>query len=233
MDFVGGALPNVMFLIGIIAIGIGLGLEFKIVEVKGDQLGRGGRIGAIAVGAALIATSIYLYVTPRGTAGAPAATPAAVAQAVAALPSPQAEPTAAPTLVPTVAPTLEPTVAPTLEPTASPTLEPTASPAPTNPPPTEAPTATAEPPSTTPAPTAAATATPDLVKVPDVRDTDQKALDQRLKEARLTRGVAHERCSDLGMDAAKVRKGRVACQRPAPGEQVAPGTAVDYVLQGR
>jgi hypothetical protein len=76
MDFIGGALPNVMFLIGVIAIGIGLGLEFRIIEVK-NGLSRGGRIGACVVGAALVATSIALYLRPPQTASHPAAAAAA------------------------------------------------------------------------------------------------------------------------------------------------------------
>ena len=50
MDFVTGALPNVMFIAGLIAMGIGLGIEFKIVEIKGE-LSKQGRIGAIGIGA--------------------------------------------------------------------------------------------------------------------------------------------------------------------------------------
>ena len=75
MDFIGGALPNVMFIVGMIAIGVALGIEFKIVEVKG-QLSKTGRISTFAVGSVLILTSIYLYTRPAPqTAAAPAATP--------------------------------------------------------------------------------------------------------------------------------------------------------------
>ena len=37
MDFIGGALPNVMLITGLIAIGVGLGIQFNIVEVKGED----------------------------------------------------------------------------------------------------------------------------------------------------------------------------------------------------
>jgi hypothetical protein len=103
MDFIAGALPNVMFIAGIIAIGIALGIEFKIVEIKG-QLSKHGRIGAFIVGAVLIGFSIYLYTKPAQTAAAPTpslATPAPAAQVnVAAV---------VPTMAPPVATPLAPT----------------------------------------------------------------------------------------------------------------------------
>jgi hypothetical protein len=71
MDFISGALPNVMFIAGIIAIGIALGIEFKIVEIKG-QLSKHGRIGTFLVGMVLIGFSIYLYTKPNQLAAAPA-----------------------------------------------------------------------------------------------------------------------------------------------------------------
>lgn len=52
MDFITGALPNVMFIAGLIAMDLGLGIEFKIVEIKGE-LSKQGRIGAIGIGAVL------------------------------------------------------------------------------------------------------------------------------------------------------------------------------------
>jgi hypothetical protein len=81
MDFIGGALPNVMFIVGIIAIGIGLGIEFKIVEIKGE-LSKRGRFGALGVGAALIMVSVFLYTRPPQTASAPSM-PTSTALAVA------------------------------------------------------------------------------------------------------------------------------------------------------
>lgn len=112
IDFVGGALPNIMFLIGVIAIGIGLGLEFQIIQVK-NGLTRGSRIGACVVGVALVVTSIALYLRPTQTASSPAP---AVAIGMAATAAP---PDQAPTIAPPVAPTASP-AAPT--PTSVPTV---------------------------------------------------------------------------------------------------------------
>ncbi len=114
MDFIGGALPNVMFLIGVIALGIGLGLEFKIIEIK-NGLSRGGRIGAGLVGLALVATSIVLYLLPAPTASSPPATPTSVTSAGVPAPTREAlvsqvTPTAAPTTMSTAAPTTVPSV---------------------------------------------------------------------------------------------------------------------------
>lgn len=81
MDLVGGALPNVMFLAGIIAIGIGLGLQFKMLPVEGE-LGKGARFGAVGVGIALIAASVALYIRPPSTATSDMPTVAADTQAV-------------------------------------------------------------------------------------------------------------------------------------------------------
>jgi hypothetical protein len=121
MNFTSGALPNVMFIVGMIAIGIGLGLEFKIVEIQGS-LSRTGRLGAFGVGAVLIATSIYLYTRPPQTATTPAA--AAIEPTAQASSS---QPSAQPSVVQST------NVAPT---PASPTA---------TPPPTAAPAATATP----------------------------------------------------------------------------------------
>lgn len=63
MDFLGGALPNVMFIVGILAVGLGLGIELKLVPLN-KEINRGGRIGAFLVGLALIAGSIMMYRNP-------------------------------------------------------------------------------------------------------------------------------------------------------------------------
>lgn len=63
MELIGGALPNVMFLVGVMAVGIGLGIQWKIIEIKAD-LGRTGRIAAFAMGSVLIGLSIMLYLQP-------------------------------------------------------------------------------------------------------------------------------------------------------------------------
>lgn len=127
MDFIGGALPNVMFVVGMIAIGIGLGVELKIIEIKAE-LSKNGRIGAFAVGAALIGTSIFLYNRPPQTGSAPAQ-PVAQANVAAVLAGQQA------TIVPPAA--LSPTVA-SAQPAAAPTSIPVA---PTAPAPTSVPAA--------------------------------------------------------------------------------------------
>lgn len=77
MDFLGGALPNIMFIVGIIAIGIGLGIEFKVVEIK-SEISKGGRLVAFSVGVVLIAASIFLYTQSRSVTTTPA--PSAVEQ---------------------------------------------------------------------------------------------------------------------------------------------------------
>jgi hypothetical protein len=90
MDFITGALPNIMFIAGLVAVGIALGIEFKIVEIKG-QLSKAGRIGTFSIGLLLISFSIYLYTRPNPTSPAsvasspaqPAALQANVAPAVA------------------------------------------------------------------------------------------------------------------------------------------------------
>ena len=114
MDFIGGALPNVMFLIGVIAVGIGLGLEFKIIEIR-NGLSRGGRISAGLVGVALITTSIALYLLPAPTTSSPPATPTTVTAAGVPAPTPG---TLASQVIPTATPTSAPTATPTTVPTA-------------------------------------------------------------------------------------------------------------------
>src|SRR5215204_757477 len=63
MEFLGGALPNVMFIIGIVAIGLGLGIELKLVALN-KEIDKTGRIGAIVVGVLLVAASLFLYLNP-------------------------------------------------------------------------------------------------------------------------------------------------------------------------
>ena len=70
MDLIGGALPNVIFVVGIIAVGIGLGIEFKIIEIKAE-LTQQGRIVALTMGLLLIGVSLFLYTRPMQTAAIP------------------------------------------------------------------------------------------------------------------------------------------------------------------
>ena len=37
MDLLGTALPNVMFIVGILAIGLGLGIELKIISLNSER----------------------------------------------------------------------------------------------------------------------------------------------------------------------------------------------------
>jgi hypothetical protein len=66
MEFLGGALPNVMFIIGILAIGLGLGIELKLVALN-KEIDKTGRIGAMAIGVLLVAASLFMYLNPALT----------------------------------------------------------------------------------------------------------------------------------------------------------------------
>ena len=226
MDFITGALPNVMFIAGLIAMGIGLGMEFKIVEVKGE-LSKQGRLGAIGIGAVLVLASVYLYTRPPQTANQPAPTAGPVpgviqANAGAPLALSQGAPTqgaplqVAATPIPATATSVPPSV------TAAP-------PSATHPP-----TATAVPPTATSVPatkTTAPTAIPG-VKVPDIRGQNLKDAQQLLAKAGLRLGESRERCEDIGTrdDGRKLKKGQIRCQSPAPGSVAAANTLVQFVL---
>jgi hypothetical protein len=96
MNFLGGTLPNVMFLVGVLAVGLGLGIELKLVPLN-KEVGRFGRVGAFVLGLMLIGGSLGLYLNPslvnnsqptlRASLGAAGAAPTA---AVVAEPTPQA-----------------------------------------------------------------------------------------------------------------------------------------------
>ena len=60
MNFLGGSLPNIMFIIGMLSMGLGLGIELKLVPLS-KEIDRTGRIGAMVVGAILVAGSLYIY----------------------------------------------------------------------------------------------------------------------------------------------------------------------------
>jgi hypothetical protein len=228
MDFITGALPNVMFIAGLIAMGIGLGIEFKIVEIKGE-LSKQGRIGAIGIGAALVLVSIYLYSRPPQTATAPATVQPSVVQAnlgavvSASQPSPTqaAQAQAAATAVPPT-PTVVPPTATNVPPTAT-AVPPTA----TNVPPT----ATAVPPTATTIPPSAVPS----VKVPDIRGKNTKDAKKALEALGLRLGEQRDRCEDIGaLDESqrKLKKDQIRCQSPAPGADAALNTTVLYVLGG-
>jgi hypothetical protein len=124
MEFLGGALPNIMFIIGIVAIGLGLGIELKLVALN-KEIDKTGRIGAIVVGVLLVAASLFLYLNPALTnrnQASSTTTPAALVPAPVNSAATQLEATAAPAMV-----------APPEAPTAA--VVPTASAVPTNAPP--------------------------------------------------------------------------------------------------
>lgn len=119
MDFLTGALPNVMFIVGVVAIGLGLGIELKLVSLN-KEIDKTGRIGAMVIGAVLVAASLYIYLNPSliNHNPAPATTtnagltgPAAPATLPATAP-PTGRPTEAPTAIETAAATPEPTATP-------------------------------------------------------------------------------------------------------------------------
>jgi hypothetical protein len=113
MDFLGGALPNVMFLIGVLAVGLGLGIELKLVPLN-KEINRTGRIGAFVFGLLLMVGSLALYLNPSlGSRGQPSATanaanvlaapaaPTAAAVVVAQQPTELRQSIAAPEVAPT------------------------------------------------------------------------------------------------------------------------------------
>lgn len=212
MDFVSGALPNVMFLVGIVAIGIGLGIEFKIVEVKGD-LSKSGRIGAFGVGAALIAISVLLYMRPAATASGNVVAP------TASLTSAQAPGAASESQAQVAPPTSEPLAVATDAPSATP--EP--SPMPTNTP----------WPTNTPAPTSTPEPTIVTVEIPSLRDLGPRDAEKLLKAQGLQLGEKKERCEQIGAgETPRGKKGQIVCQAPAAGSSATPGAQVDYVVEG-
>jgi hypothetical protein len=202
MEFLGGALPNVMFIIGILAIGLGLGIELKLVALN-KEIDKTGRIGAIVVGALLIAASLFLYLNPALTNRNQASSAAANA---ALAPAPAQLATTAPAAAAVAAPPEAPTAL------AVPTDAPTATTLPTAVPPT-------------------ATATPSVL-VPELHGLDDKAAQRKLSDAGLTPKKA-EACSGADQGEQNAKKGRVVCQDPAPDQPVAPGSIVEYVLASK
>jgi hypothetical protein len=228
MDFITGSLPNVMFIAGLLAMGIGLGMEFKIVEIK-SELSKQGRLGAIGLGAVLVSISIYLYTRPPQLASSPgtvAGAQPAVVQASAGGGASAPQP-ALVTVVVTTTPPASATAAsptPTLLPPTATAVAPTATALP--------PTARAVPPTATPLPPTA-TAMP-AVQVPDIQGKSIKDAEKVLIAAGLRLGEQHERCEDIRAQAAdrKLKRGQIRCQSPAAGSLAAPNAAVLVVLEG-
>jgi hypothetical protein len=229
MDFLGGALPNVMFIVGMLAIGLGLGIELKLVPLN-KEIDKNGRIGAMVVGAVLVASSLYVYLNPSLiNRNQPSSTSANAAVLSAAAPTAAPAATNAPAAV-NAAPTAIPTA--TSAPTPVPTAVPTATSVPTaTPVPTAVPTATSVP-TATPVPTAVPPTKVPSVVVPDLRGKSDRDAQRMLQDAGLSAKKA-DRCSGSNEDDQKVKKGQVLCQNPAANQRVAPGTTVEYVLAGK
>jgi hypothetical protein len=204
MEFLGGALPNVMFIIGIMAIGLGLGIELKLVALN-KEIDKTGRIGAIVVGALLVAASLFLYLNPALTNRNQAASATANS---ALVPAPALS---APTAAPVVAAIAAPPEAPTA------LIVPTATVVPADAP-TTAPSQSPVPPTAIPS-----------VLVPDLHDLDDKDAQRKLKDAGLT-PKKMDKCSGTDQGEQNARKGRVQCQKPAANKPAAPGSTVEYVL---
>jgi hypothetical protein len=207
MDFLGGALPNVMFIVGMLAIGLGLGIELKLVPLN-KEIDKTGRIGAIVVGGVLVVASLYIYLNP-GLANRSQPTPSVASAALIPAAGAPAGSTAAAAPAPTSAPPAPATAAPA--PTAAP--EATATPAPT-----AAPAPTAVPPTAIPA-----------VQVPDLHGQNEEEAKNTLQKAGLqSRKV--DRCAGTDKGAPKAKKREIQCQNPAAGSQAPLGTVVEYVV---
>ena len=205
MDLLGAALPNIMFIVGILAVGLGLGIELKVVSLN-KEIDKRGRVGAFVAGLVLISVSVVMYLNPSAADRGQQAQ-ADVNQSAAAPALSQAAATAAP---------------PT-EPPAPIQAAATAAPPPTEMPlPTPVPTAV---PTLTPVPTATVVTVP----VPDLHDMDDKAVQRALVAAGLKPQKA-ETCTGADTVEPKPKKGRVQCQNPPAGQAVVAGTTVEYVL---
>ncbi|MEO7908757.1 MAG: PASTA domain-containing protein [Roseiflexaceae bacterium] len=173
MNFLGGSLPNVMFIIGVLAIGLGLGIELKLVPLN-KEIDKIGRIGAMVVGAMLVAASLYIYLNPSLTNPNQAAPTAAIAVMAPGVPTAANPPVAV--SVPSDAPTIVPSIMPSDAPA------PTATPLPTAIPPTSLPSVT----------------------VPDVHGLSEKEAQDALTQAGLqARTVDQCAGSDQGDSKAK------------------------------
>ncbi|HEU5015008.1 MAG TPA: PASTA domain-containing protein [Roseiflexaceae bacterium] len=204
MDFLGGALPNVMFIVGILAVGLGLGIELKLVPLN-KEINRGGRIGAFLVGLVLIAVSIVMYRNP------------------ALVPQQSATATGATAVSATTTAPMAASLADVVN--SAPPATQAALPAAQD-------VANTAPPATPEAtPTAIATAAPGI-NVPDLHGLDDKGAQRKLQEVGLQAHKV-DACSGTDHGDSKAKKGRVQCQNPAAGVAVGSGTTVEYVLAGK
>src|SRR5262245_60602460 len=201
MDFLGGALPNVMFIVGMLAIGLGLGIELKLVPLK-KEIDRTGRIGAIVVGAVLVAGSVYFYLNPGPSNRTQTASGAASPGAATAVTAPVAA------SLPTAAPMPTAPAETTQSAVAQPTSAATETPVPTVAPPTQVP----------------------QVVVPDLHGLSEDKAKDKLQQAHLQAKKAAQ-CNGSDQGDPKPKKRSVQCQNPAAGTAVPPDTVVEYVLQ--
>lgn len=207
MDFLGGALPNVMFIVGMLAIGLGLGIELKLVPLN-KEIDKTGRIGAIVVGTVLVAASLYIYLNPslaNRNQASPSAANAALVPVAAAPTAVVPPPVSAPARLPTEAAVA--TEAPTVVASAA-TPAPAATSIPTAVPPTKLPS----------------------VAVPDLHGLSEKDALGMLKTAGL-QGNKVDKCSGSDKGDSKTKKHQVQCQNPAANAAVSRGTTVEYVVQ--
>ncbi len=208
MDLLGAALPNIMFIVGILAVGLGLGIELKVVSLN-KEIDKKGRVGAFVAGVVLIAVSVIMYLNPsladRTQEASVGAQQAAAAQAPSQAAATAAPPTEAPAPIQAAATAAPPTVAPA---------------------PTQTPTTLDTP----AAPEFAAPVAPSSeVLVPDLHGKDDKAARDALTKAGLKPQKA-ETCTRADAVDPKAKKGRVQCQNPPAGQAVVAGTTVEYVL---
>ncbi len=205
MEFLGGALPNVMFIIGILAIGLGLGIELKLVALN-KEIDKTGRIGAIIIGSVLVAASLFIYLNPALTNHNLASSATANA-ALAPAPANSAPTQLAPTAAPVVAAIAAPPEAPTA--TLVPADAPTAPLAPTAVPP--------------------ATVVP-MIVVPDVHGLDDKGAQDKLTAVGLKFSKV-DQCNGPDKGDPKAKKHRIVCQNPAAESKVLPDIVVEYVIR--
>ncbi len=225
MDLLGAALPNIMFIVGILAVGLGLGIELKVVSLN-KEIDKRGRVGAFVAGLVLICVSVVMYLNPSladrsqqaeaEVNGATAAPTLSQAAAIAA--PPPTEPPAPIQAVATAAP--PPTEPPQATQTPPPTQTPTVAPA--------APAPAAPEPAKPPGP-AEPVAPGSSVLVPDLHGKDDKAARDALTRAGLKPQKA-ETCTGADTVEPKPKKGRVQCQNPPAGQAVVAGATVEYVL---
>lgn len=213
MDFLGGALPNVVFIVGVLAVGLGLGIELKLVPLN-KEINQIGRIGAFLVGLSLIGASIVMYLNPA---------------LVPQQPATAASTTAVPTTALVAAPVADAVLSPSLAAEGVAPNTPAVAALVTAP--VEA-AITDAPPTPQPAAPTAITVAAFGISVPNLRGLDDKGAKSKLQKAGLNARKA-DMCSGTDQGDPKTKKGHIQCQNPVAGQSVAPGSTVEYVLMGK